>query len=269
MCFYICACIVFKTFIMKNIILSLSLFLSVLFLKAQDNPPVSGTSGTIVYEQVVKLEIKLEGESAQFASMMPKERKSQKILHFNQSASLYENKPAEEDQTMKTGSGGAVMIKMMEPDNKVFISLSDNRQIEKREFMTREFLIETTLNPSDWKLTGNQKMIMNYPCQEAVKETKEGKTSAWFTPVIPVSAGPGSINGLPGLVLAVDINDGKQTLIASSIDLNPVAGNIIVRPDKGKKVTKEEFDKIVEEKMKEMGAESGPGGARMMIKIGH
>jgi len=235
---------------------------------AQDNPPQSGTSGTIVYDQVVKLEIKLEGESAQFASMMPKERKSQKVLYFNGDGSLYENKKSDEDQAMNMSSGGGtVMIRMAEPDNKVYTSLAESKQVEKREFMTREFLIETKLNPSDWKLTGNQQLIMNYPCQEAVKETKDGKIRAWFTPVIPVSAGPGSFNGLPGLVLAVDVNEGKQTLTATNIDLNPVAETLIVKPDKGKKVTREEFDKIVEEKMKEMGAQGGQGGTRVVIGV--
>lgn len=237
------------------------------FASAQDNLPASGTTGTVVYEQVVKLEIKLEGESAQFANMMPKERKSQKLLYFNAESSLYENKPMEEDQTLKSESGNTVMIRMKEPDNKVFTQLAENEQVEKREFMTREFLIETRLNPSDWKLTGQQKLVLNYPCQEAVKETKEGKVSAWFTPVIPVSAGPGVYNGLPGLVLAVEVNEGKQTITAVSVDLNPVAENVIVRPEKGKKVTREEYDRIVEEKMKEMGAQSGPGGARMVIRM--
>jgi GLPGLI family protein len=252
---------------MKQTILFFSFLLITLLLRAQGNPPASGNSGTIIYEQVVQLEIKLEGESAQFANMLPKERKTQKVLYFNSSGSLYENKPVAEDQTMRTEAGGAVMIRMMEPDNKVFTDLSNNRQVEKREFMTREFLIETNLDLSAWKLTGNQKMILNYPSQEAVRETKEGKTSAWFTPVIPVSAGPGVYNGLPGLVLAVNINDGKQLLTAISIDLNPVAEDVINKPDKGKKVTKEEFDKIVEEKMKEMGETSPGGGNRVMIRI--
>jgi GLPGLI family protein len=252
---------------MKSIISFLQVFLMVFAVNAQNGMPATGNSGTVVYEQVVKLEIKLEGESAQFADKMPKERKSQKVLRFNGESSLYENKPMDEDQTMQSESGGTVMIRMVEPDNKVFTNLTENKQIEKREFMTREFLIETALNPSEWKLTGKQKMIMNYPCQEALKETKEGKTSAWFTPVIPVSAGPGVHNNLPGLVLAVDVNDGKQTLNAISIDLNPVADNVIVKPDKGKKVTREEFDKIVEEKMKEMGGQGGVGGTRMIIRM--
>lgn len=252
---------------MKRILSFFPVFLMGFMVQAQNSQPASGNTGTVVYEQVVKLEIKLEGESAQFANSLPKERKSQKVLCFNAESSLYENKSMEEDQTIKSESGGTVMIRMVEPDNKVFTNLAENKQIEKREFMTREFLIETALNPSEWKLTGNQKMVMNYPCQEAVKETKDGKISAWFTPVIPVSAGPGVYNGLPGLILAVDVNDGKQTLNAISIDLNPVAENVIVKPEKGKKVSREEFDKIVEEKMKEMGGQSGPGGARMIIRM--
>lgn len=252
---------------MKSILIFFLFLLETVMVQAQDQLPESGNAGTVVYEQVLKLEIKLEGEAAQFANKMPKERRSQKVLNFNSESSLYENKPTEEDQTLKTESGGAVMIKMVEPDNKVFTNLAENKQVEKREFMTREFLIETPLNPSEWKLTGNQKVILNYPCQEAVKETKEGKTSAWFTPVIPVSAGPGLYNGLPGLVLAVNINDDKQIITAVSIDLHPVAENVIVKPTKGKKVTREEFNSIVEEKMKEMGGEPGTGGARMMIRI--
>jgi len=234
---------------------------------AQESTPVSGTAGTVVYEQVVALEFKLEGEAARFANSLPKERKSQKLLYFNPGQSLYENKPVEEDQTLRSEGGGTMMIRMKEPDNKVFTQLLENKQVEKREFMTREFLIESQLNPSEWKLTGQQKLVLNYPCQEAVKETKEGKVSAWFTPVIPVPAGPGVYNGLPGLVLAVNVNEGKQTITAQSIDLSPLAENVIVAPDKGKKVTREEFDKIVEEKMKEMGVQSGPGGTRTGVVI--
>lgn len=252
---------------MKKILTLFHLALLAYMVNAQNSLPASGNSGTVVYEQTVQLEIKLEGESAQFANSLPKERKSLKVLRFTPGSSLYENKPVEEDQTMKSESGGTVMIRMVEPDNKVFTSLTENKQVEKREFMTREFLIETGVNSSEWKLTGNQKMVLNYPCQEAVKETKEGKTSVWFTPVIPVSAGPGVYTGLPGLVMAVDVGGGKQTLNAVSVDMNPVSENVIVKPEKGKKVTREEFDKIVEEKMKEMGGQSGPGGARMIIRM--
>lgn len=228
---------------------------------------VAQTSGTVTYEQVVKLEIKLEGESAQFASMMPKERKSKKSLVFNEHASLYKNIKADEEQPMAMEHGGTqVMIKMSEPDNQTFTNLDENTQVEQLEFMTREFLIEGKPD-NKWKLTSNQKTILSYPCQEAVLEGAKEKTSVWFTPAIQVQAGPGTFTGLPGLVLAVDVNDGKNVINALSVDMAPVDKALLEKPSKGKKVTREEFDKIVEEKTKEMGGTPGQGQTHMMIRV--
>jgi GLPGLI family protein len=247
---------------MKKSFLFLLASVSALIVWAQDN-----TTGTVKYEQVVKLEIKLEGDAAQFADMLPKERKSNKVLYFNPKASLYENGEKAEDQNMSMSSGsGNVMIRMEEPENKIFTDLEKKSQLEQREFMTRVFLIEGEIN-QQWKLTGNQKMILDYPCQEAVMEKDSSKIVAWFTPVIPVSAGPSNLGGLPGLILSVEKNDGKETINATSVEFATVPNDKIEKPDKGKKVTREEFDKIVEEKMKEMGAEGGAGGQHMMIRI--
>ena len=54
-----------------------------------------------------------------------------------------------------------------------------------------------------------------------------------------------------------------------AVKVETEAGEIpnIAKPDKGRKVTREEFDQIVEEKMKEMGAQPGAGGGQMMIRI--
>jgi GLPGLI family protein len=246
---------------MKRTVLLLSALLFTIFCGAQEN-----TSGKVVYERVVKLEMKLEGDAAQFANMMPKERKSQKVLYFNPETTLFENdnSVAEEDVNMQSG-GANIMIRMNEPENKVFTDLATKEQIEQREFMTRTFLIGGELQ-HQWKLTGNQKMVLEYPCQEAVLETEEDTVFAWFTPVIPVSGGPGNYGGLPGLILAVGAADGKQTTTAVSVDFSPLPEDILKKPDKGKKVSREEFDKIVEEKMKEMGAE-GEGGRNVMIRM--
>lgn len=232
-----------------------------LFVNAQEN-----SSGTVVYEQVVKMDIKLEGDAAQFAAMLPKERKSNKVLYFNPEVSLFENGEDGEDEPMSMSSGGGnIMIKMEEPENKVFTNLPDKRQIEQHEFMTRIFLIEGEV-VHQWKLTGKQKMILDYPCQEATTEKDSTLISAWFTPVIPISAGPANYGGLPGLILAVESAGGKQTTTAISVDFSPFADDILKKPKKGKKVTRKEFDKVVEEKMKEMGAENS-GGHQMIIHI--
>ncbi len=223
-------------------------------------------SGKVVYEQTVKLEIKLEGDAAQFADMLPKERKSNKVLYFNPEASLYQNgESLDNDAAALNSSGGNVTIQMKEPENKVFTDLKKNTQIEQREFMTRMFLIEGK-SPVNWKMTGKQKMILDYPCQEAVTEIDSLPVSAWFTPAIPVSAGPASYSGLPGLILEVNSNNGKRTIVATSIDMVSVEKDLLEVPKKGKKVSREEFTQIMDEKMKEMGAQNGDG-THMMIRI--
>ncbi len=101
-------------------------------------------------------------------------------------------------------------------------------------------------------------------------ESEDKTVHAWFTPEIPVSVGPGQYNNLPGLILVLEINDGDHVLRATEVLLKPVSKSLLQRPEKGKKVTHEEFRAIVDEKLKEMGVESGGEGgshATVVIKI--
>ena len=225
-------------------------------------------AGSVIYQQTTKLDIQLEGDAAQFAHAMPKERKSEKVLHFSEETALFENHHSDDpEEAIDMDGGGTMMIKMVEPDDKVYTDLENKLQIEQKEFMSRIFLIESDWKKIAWKITGDQKMILEYPCQEAVIEEEGKMVQAWFTPKISIAAGPGKYGNLPGLILAVDINDGEQIIEAVSIDLKPVDAELLKRPRKGKKVTEEEYHAIVEEKMKEMGAEGGGGGHTIMIKI--
>lgn len=244
---------------------------SLLMAQEADHDPE--LSGTVVYRQTVQLEIHLEGDAAQFASALPRERISEKILQFNQAAALYQNHQSEgPDEPTQMAGGGTMMIRMVEPDNKVFTDLENGTQIEQREFMSRIFLIEKEGAEGKWKLTGNQREILGYACQEAVTEaeddgepeegtgTQENLVHAWFTPQIAVPAGPTIYGGLPGLVLAVEMDGGNRVIEAVSVELDPVDDALLKRPRKGKKVNEEEFQAIVDEKMEEMGAEQGGDG---------
>ena len=187
-------------------------------------------------------------------------------MYFNQEASLFTNGKQKEEETMAMSSGhGNVMIKMQEPDNKVYTEFKSKIQLEQREFMTRIFLIEDKINQA-WKLTGNQKMILDFPCQEAISEIDSIKTTAWFTPVIPVSAGPANFGGLPGAILSVETDSGNKTVTATSVIFSEIDKEILTKPKKGKKVKREEYNQIVEEKMKEMGAEHG-NGKQVIIRM--
>jgi GLPGLI family protein len=89
--------------------------------------------------------------------------------------------------------------------------------------------------------------VKSEPSEETV-ETIE--IEAWYTPMVPVSQGPGDYWGLPGLIL--EVNVGSTTLLCSKIIMNPKEKIKIEAPDKGKVVTKAEYQEIITEKMQEM-----------------
>ena len=228
----------------------------------------TNNSGTVRYEEKIKIEIKLEGESAQYSDMLPKEQTSQKVLYFSPEASVYqnENDKKKEEAMEQESAGTMVHFQVYQADDKIYRDLKENKRIEQREFMTRMFLIESDAGKTDWKLTGNQKTILNFPCQEALREEDGKKIRAWFTPAIPVSTGPGNHGNLPGLILSVDIDEGERTITATSVDLAAVEKKLLSKPKEGKKVTEAKFNEIRDEKLKEMGAEGG-GGQHVVIKI--
>jgi GLPGLI family protein len=208
------------------------------------------------------------------------------ILKFDKTTSLYEQEeklsnPADDSAFIKINISGG---------GKEFKDLKQKRAITETEIFGKEFLIEDSLERHDWKLGSETKKIGNYTCYKATyiikpkpqqDDNNSGKTvmfdalndketvvTAWYTPEIPVSNGPGSYWGLPGLIL--EVNDGYTTLLCSKLTLNPKEKFTIKPPVKGKRVTQAEFDRIMEEKAKEMEEmDSGRGsGNQTVIKIG-
>lgn len=233
------------------------LFLTCLLALLMTSTSFAQQSGTVEYDEKVKFEIRLQGD-AQVPPDLPKEHTSRKILYFSPEESLYVSSSPEEDTevTEEAGGGRRVLIRMSEPDEKTYISFNDKKAIDQREFMSRMFLIESPLDTISWKLTGNRKEILGYQCLEATCLKDSVVTIAWFTPSIQVPAGPARYNGLPGLILELITNEGKRIITAASVKLGEVA-DMIVKPDKGKKMSKKEFNKMVDEKRAEMGEESG------------
>ncbi len=256
---------------MKSFLLSLALVFCSVTGWGQEKSAGAIASGRIIYEEKIKLEIKLEGDAEQYASMLPKERKAEKVLLFTGDVTLFEDgKSAGEDMAAQHGEG--MMIRMMgSGENKIFTDMNSSRVIEKRDFMNRIFLVEREMADTKWKITGNQKVILGYACMEAFSlDTTGVKTVVWFAPSFGAKGGPGRLNNLPGMVLEADVNNGLRTYVAKSAE--PVAPEAlkIEKPEGGKKVTEDEYRVIVEEKMKEMGVEEGSrgeGGGHVRIVI--
>ena len=61
-----------------------------------------------------------------------------------------------------------------------------------------------------WSITGQKKTISGYETQLATCRFRGRSYEAWFTPSIPISAGPNLFGGLPGLILELRSTDGEH-----------------------------------------------------------
>ncbi|MFT4610679.1 MAG: GLPGLI family protein [Glaciecola sp.] len=84
--------------------------------------------------------------------------------------------------------------------------------------------------------------------------------TAWYTPQIPVSTGPGEYQGLPGLILEVTAD--KTVMLCTKIVMNPQEKDEIVKPEKGEVVTRMEYNQIMKDKIAEMREMYGGRGGR-------
>jgi GLPGLI family protein len=260
--------------------------------------------GQAFYQSKTSIEMDLAGSGlpADRIAMIKERMKSQMentyVLSFDKTASIYKK---EEKLDQAGGRGGMrFMFAGGAGSGNHYKNTQTKISAIESEFSGKNFLIKDELEPYDWKMEEETKMIGQNLCFKAttviempVRETnfrmgRRGENSneseednapkmepvivtAWYTLDIPVNHGPGDYWGLPGLIL--EIISGNTVILCTKIVMNPKEKATISEPTKGKEVTQEEYDKIIQEKMKEMrermGNERQRGNGRVQeIRIG-
>lgn len=243
---------------MKKIILLIGILIMLVTAHLTFAQPVQGV---ITYELKVNLHKRLPPEREDMKKMIPEFRSSSEQLFFNETESLY--KPLIEDEPEEFDNGGGAHIRMARPYYEFYLN-SDNKQVvSKREFMGKNYLIVSDLELAPWKFSDETRTIQGYECKQAYYTNEETKQTitAWYTNEIRLFLGPTSYNTLPGTVLAVDINNEEQVFIANKIEMRELRKNELKIPKGGEEISQEDFRKMVDERMKEMG-----GGPRIMIR---
>ncbi|MCI2228912.1 GLPGLI family protein [Polaribacter sp. MSW13] len=254
-----------------KIITSLILFLSI-FINAQE------FIGKATYKTSRKSSFKIGGEKSTMSDAQKKEiearlrKMNQKTftLEFDKSTSTYKQEAKLNAPQPKAG-GLTVMSFGGGTNTDVFYkNIKEKRYANKTSIMGKAFLIKDSLATYDWQLSSETKNIGKYTCYKATLSKQVDKTSvelvdgkleeikkkvtvnttAWYTPQVPISNGPSTYYGLPGLIL--EINDGTTTMVCTEIILNPSKKIVIEEPEKGKVVNQKEYNKISNQKSKEM-----------------
>jgi GLPGLI family protein len=236
---------------MKKTLLLCGLSIAFFCLNAQN------TEGVIQYEETVNLHKMIpDSMLKQMGGMIPETRSTQMELYFKGDESLYKRLDDPDEQPQGGGGGWGGMGRT---SGETYKNLATEKLVEQKEMFGKKFLIEDTLKVQRWKLGTDQMTILGYKCTKATMTdsvrmrgdsmTKRSIT-AWFAEDVPLAMGPGLYGSLPGLVLAVDVNNGQQTSVAKKVEFKKVKDEDITAPSKGEKLTRKEFDEKVKEMMK-------------------
>lgn len=227
------------------------------------------TEGVIHYQETIQLDIDLEdvdGLTDEMKALFPSEQSVKMQLKFTPNASLYTTAKDESDESVDYKSeenNVQVMVQVNVPEHVYYNDLVAKEVVESKELLGKKFLI-TGGKKMKWKVTSEHQQVLGIDCQKATT-TSEGKiVEVWFTTAIPLPIGPSGYHSLPGAVLAVSLDNGQRTITATHVDFRTINPKELVKPKKGKKVTREVFLKISEEKYKEMAEHYGGNGRVIM-----
>lgn len=188
------------------------------------------------------------------------------VLEFTSDESIFKMLPKLQKPNPQAGRI-TIRRTIMGEDEILYKNLKEKKLLNEKELYSKKFLIQDNLDNKDWELSKESKTIGEYVCFRAIwrspRPIVEGDKDdssqlrseadeiiAWYTPQIPVQNGPTKYDGLPGLIL--EVQQGNQKFVCTKIVLNPDESIVIEKPNKGKKVSQEEFDIILEEKSQDM-----------------
>jgi GLPGLI family protein len=269
---------------MKSLLLKFSLVAFIALLSF--TPNTEEFQGQAFYYSKQKMELgdwgarMSEAQKKEIAVQLKNRLEKNYILNFNKAESIFNEKDKIDAISGATDSWGANFTR-----GEQYKNVKENQLVQSQEFYGKKFLVKDKLQTIDWKLGKESKQIGQYMCFNATAsiptneltwydfswgdlnttEVKEGEepevamtaVEAWYTIQIPVSHGPGEFYGLPGLIL--EVSAGNTIMLCSKIVMNPEEKIEIVAPDRGKEITKNDYQATVKMKMTEMRNNRGRG----------
>jgi GLPGLI family protein len=135
-----------------------------------------------------------------------------------------------------------------------------NTMTDIMETAGKTYIVEDSLKVPNWKILNDIKDVAGHICMKAVVEdtVKKQKIVAWFAQDLPGNAGPERLFGLPGIILALDINDGTVTVEATRIETKTLTQELeLPKKMKGVRMNETSYQQmlrkfIVEKKKEEL-----------------
>jgi len=211
------------------------------------------TEGAIMFERTINMYALLDKKMAKnrssfktqiaegFKKSQPQFKTLKSTLYFAKNKTFF--KPAEDISP-------PVMIFGQTPEfsqiNTIFSDLSTHDQVTQKTAFEDVFLIKDKTRKIKWKITTETREIAGYSCRRANAIILDSiYVVAFYTEQIPVSGGPESFNGLPGMILGVALPHDHVTWFAKSVNDKTIDSKMIAPPTKGKATDSKGFEAIL------------------------
>lgn len=248
--------------------------------------------GTIIYERKINMHKRIT--DPQMRAYIPEFRTSKHELLFSDSASIY--RAVAEDEMPETNEGGVRMVMRFGggENDELYKNFSTYASYRQTDIGAKTYIIEDSIKTQQWKLVNETKNILGFTCRKAVTKqtqrvagnirmitntngvsdtTKSSTTQpqqqeveiiAWYAEDIISPVGPENNGGLPGVILQLDMNEGET--IFTAVDFKKEVNKKTVKPpSKGKKITNQEYAKLMQQMIENMQQ----GGGRRIMQFGN
>lgn len=199
------------------------------------------TAGTVEYEKSINmyaiLKKRTEKDKGGFMTQIfesykktqPQFKKLKSTLSFAGNKTLF--KPVENP----TAGSNFFNEPAAEQPNIIFTDLAGSQSITQKSVFEETFLVKDSVRKINWKITTEMRDIAGYSCRRANALIMDSiYVVAFYTDKIPVSGGPESFTGLPGMILGVALPHESITWFATKVTDTPVAATVLIPPKKGK-----------------------------------
>lgn len=222
------------------------------------------TSGTIEFEKkanmfaIIPKMINKDNE-AFFTPLFDSYKKSQPQFKTSKSTLSFANNktlftPIEEE----TISGGFWSNSpIASQNNTIYTDLATSTAVAQKKVFDGTFLVKDSTRKINWKITDETREIAGYTCRRANAIMLDSiYVVAFYTTDIPISGGPESFDGLPGMILGVALPHENLTWFATKVTDMTLAPNAVTPPKKGKPVDNKGFKAALQTAFKDWGTEA-------------
>lgn len=218
-------------------------------------------SGVITYQKRVNMYAKIKARVTDGNNFMQQAyeqyRKTQpQFNEYNYTLSFGNNQSLFKPEGRSTNTGGFFGTDPTIDMGNVVHSNLDNRQsISQKSIYEETFLVTDSIRHIDWKLTDEVREIAGYHCRRANALVLDSiYVVAFYTDQIPVTGGPESFAGLPGMILGLALPYENTTWFATKVEDKSLREADLTAPQKGRAVDRTGLLSTIQSSLKNWGS---------------